>query len=177
MSLLRTKVNKLLSKFKNGDIKAYSELYELTFYRLFGVAFNYLKCKADCEDVIEEALLTVWQKIELFDENKDGFNWLCKIVENKAKDKLRSVNASKKAGQPAEIQDGFEVAEIKCDLSRLLCVLDEFEYELIFERYFLDKTLKDIGFKYGLTAKQVHKKIDKIIKNLLKNGKNIFIDK
>lgn len=173
MSLLKTKVNRLLLKFKNGDIKAYSELYELTFYRLYGVAFSYLKSKADCEDVVEESLLIVWQKIDLFDENKDGYNWLCKIVENKSKDKLRSINARKKVGEYIETQDEFEIAETKCDLLRLLDFLDEYEYKLIFERYFLDKTLKEIGFEFGLTIKQVHQRINKIIKKLQKKGKNI----
>ena len=176
MSLLKTKVNKLLLKYKNGDIKAYSELYELTFYRLYGVAFSYLKCKADCEDVVEESLLIVWQKVDMFDENKDGYNWLCKIVENKSKDKLRSINARKKVGEHIETQDEFENAETKCDLLRLLDFLDEYEYKLIFERFFIGKTLKEIGFEFGLTIKQVHKRINKIIKKLQKKGKNIFSD-
>ncbi len=176
MSLLKNKVNKLLTQFKSGNEKAYAELYELIFYRIYGIAWDYLKNKDDCDDVIEESLLDVWVKIEMFDPEKDGYNWICKIVENKSKDRLRSIKSHQRGCEQKDTRDEFDLVETKCDIAILLEKLDEWEYQLIYERYFLDKSLYDISLQTGQSVKQVSVKIKKILKKLRKNGKKHWVE-
>lgn len=168
-------VNRLLTKFKNGNEKAFEELYELTFYRLIYIASGYLNDKSYVEDVISEAFISVWRNIHSFDKNNNGYAWLCKIVENEAHDYNANMQSFEELAETTVFSDDvFEKVETKINVSRLLRKLNEEELLLIQMRYPQDKTLKEIALLTGQSVNVVAKKIYKIIKklkNISKDGK------
>ena len=86
MSILRKDVNKVLIKIKQGDEESKNVLFEKTYNHLKSIAYPYVRNKADVEDVLIEAYLRIYQYVATFDPNKDGYNWMCKIVQNVARD-------------------------------------------------------------------------------------------
>ena len=86
MSILRKDVNKVLIKIKKGDEESKNVLFEKTYNHLKSIAYPYVRNKADVEDVLIEAYLRIYQYVATFDSNKDGYNWMCKIVQNVARD-------------------------------------------------------------------------------------------
>ena len=86
MSILRTEVNKILIKIKKGDEESKNVLFEKTYNHLKTIAYPYVRNKDDVEDVLVEAYLRMYQYVSSFDPKKDGYNWMCKIVQNVARD-------------------------------------------------------------------------------------------
>src|ERR1041385_6819129 len=73
-----------------GDRAAFAELYRLTAPLLLGVALKLLRRRDLAEDVLQEALLTVWQRAERFvPERGAPLGWLSMVVRNRAIDRLR----------------------------------------------------------------------------------------
>lgn len=86
MSQYKRIVNKLLLHIKSGDKEKINDLFKLTFDHIKIIAITNLFNKNDYEDVVEESFLRIIKYIGSFNHLKDGYNWICKIVENVAKD-------------------------------------------------------------------------------------------
>ncbi|BAV05685.1 RNA polymerase sigma-70 factor, ECF subfamily [Filimonas lacunae] len=54
--------NVLLDRLANGDEHALNEIYLLYWQDLFMCAYNVLKDKAACEDIVQDLFLQLWQK-------------------------------------------------------------------------------------------------------------------
>lgn len=52
----------LLFLLKNGDERAFSELYNLYWEKLFISAYNKLKNRELCEDILQEVFISLWNK-------------------------------------------------------------------------------------------------------------------
>lgn len=52
----------LLFLLKNGDERAFSELYNLYWDKLFISAYNKLKNRELCEDILQEVFISLWNK-------------------------------------------------------------------------------------------------------------------
>ena len=89
MSLLRGEVNRILKKLKSGNNAMMQELYQVTANHLKVIAYQYIFNKNDWEDVLMETYIRVQKYIQTFNDEKDGYNWLCRIVENIAHDMNR----------------------------------------------------------------------------------------
>ncbi len=86
VSIIRDKVNKLLNRIKTGQKDAFEELYNCTYNHLKVVALNYLADSSDLDDVLNDSYLKAYKYCSSVDMSKDGYNWLCKIVQNTAYD-------------------------------------------------------------------------------------------
>ena len=82
MSKIGAEVNRILREIKLKKQDAFEHLIAITYNHLKVVAFNYLKDKNDVEDVVNETYLRVNSYIDSADLEKDGYNWICKIVQN-----------------------------------------------------------------------------------------------
>ncbi len=86
MSRFGNKVNILLASIRSGKDEALDKLFEKTYNHLKTVAALYLFNPLDAEDVVSEAFLRACRYIHTFKDGMDGYNWLCKIVQNVAYD-------------------------------------------------------------------------------------------
>lgn len=84
MAALRGRINKILLRIKEGDSSAEDELVKCVHSHLLIVAKIHLRDKNEAEDVVSAAYRRVLRYIDKFDRNKDGYNWLCKIVQHEA---------------------------------------------------------------------------------------------
>jgi RNA polymerase sigma-70 factor (ECF subfamily) len=79
----------LILSCKNGDHKAFKELYMLYAKSMFNIAFRILKNKDETEDILQEAFIKAYYKINQYDFQATFGAWLKKIVVNQALDFLR----------------------------------------------------------------------------------------
>ena len=86
MSRFGNKVNVLLASIRSGKDEALDKLFEKTYNHLKAIAALYLFDSSDAEDVVSEAFLRACRYIRTFKDGMDGYNWLCKIVQNVAYD-------------------------------------------------------------------------------------------
>jgi|GEM_PF-83237 len=72
-----------------GDGDAFAELVDRYSPRLFGVVRGYTKSHAEIEDVVQEAFLKAYSKLETFKGEASFSTWLVRIAVNTARDLLK----------------------------------------------------------------------------------------
>lgn len=76
-----------------GDAQGFAFLYEETYQKKYYLALQYMKNKEAAEDVLQEAYLKAFQKINTL-QNPEAFEgWLGMIIANTAKNALAKKNA------------------------------------------------------------------------------------
>lgn len=168
MSKFRKEINSILFCLQKGDKSKQQALFDVTYNNLKVIALKYVSDKNDYEDVLLEAYLRAFQYISTFNINYDGYNWLCKIVQNVAYDfnkkflptvSLEDISFSKIIGQKInEIEDNDEVLSA-------LCKLSEYEQRLIYLRIYEELSFSQISKIVGAGKSTVHKQYLKAIDN------------
>ena len=112
----------LIAKCKQNDQRAQMQLYDKYCNAMYATAFNFIKQKDIAEDLMQEAFLKAFQKIENFNGKVAFGAWLKKIVINQCLDwlkkrKLRIVSIDKEHVQIADeddwkVEDGITVNQI-----------------------------------------------------------------
>lgn len=165
MSMLHSQVNSILKDLQAGDNAKLDELYQVTKSYLTPVARFYAENKNDYEDILQDAYLKVFTYIHAVKLEKDGFNWLCKIVQNKAYDyakvpKIVEFDVTLFFGAPDD--DWVE----KDDLCRAIAQFPKADKELIYKRFWEGKTIRAIAVELGMPKSSAHKRLEEIKKEL-----------
>lgn len=79
----------LVKLSKNGDVNAFSKLYDLYKEDMYRYASYLLNSPYDAEDVVSEAVLTAFRKMNSLKKDDAFKSWLFKILSNCCKDILR----------------------------------------------------------------------------------------
>jgi RNA polymerase sigma factor (sigma-70 family) len=79
----------LISKCREGDRKAQFEVYSLYFKAMYNTALRIVTQPAEAEDIMQEAFLSAFRKIESYKGDVSFGAWLKRIVINKSIDALR----------------------------------------------------------------------------------------
>lgn len=171
MSQLGEKVNKLLRGVKNGEKFSFKKLHETTYNHLTIVALNYLYNPDDLDDVLNESYLRMFKYINSYDNSRDGYNWMCKIVQNVAYQYNSRHNIFVELNK-AELHGLFyEIDENIIDNVELLIViknLDAETQELLYLKYWEDLSFSEIASKKGMKKPTVYKKINVALKIIRK---------
>lgn len=175
MSFFGKDVNKLLSRIQSGDERAKEELFDKTYGHLKAVACRYLRDKNDAEDVLSNVYLKVFSSIRSFDRGKDGYNWLCKIVQNEAYD----FNKKTVADLPIDDENlGAEQTALDEALAqsdeiwRWLKAYDERDRKIIYLKFWEEYSYAEIAKELGMKKSNVHKRISKILSEILEKNKD-----
>jgi len=97
-----------------GDKEAYGALVERHSHSLFRVAFRITGNEADAEDVVQEAFLRGYQKLESFEARSSFGTWIYRIAVRGALDKISrrpADDSSRVAGAADPEQDEVQVAD------------------------------------------------------------------
>tara|TARA_R110002049_G_scaffold306173_1_gene504170 strand:- start:3903 stop:4445 length:543 start_codon:yes stop_codon:yes gene_type:complete len=79
----------IVNKCKENNRKAQLQLYKQYSNGMYCIAMRFLKDESDAEDVVQEAFINAFQKIEQFKGDVTFGAWLKKIVINKSLDFLK----------------------------------------------------------------------------------------
>ncbi len=92
--------NALVKRLRARDESAVSDLSAEYGSRIYQLAFRYMKNGEDAEEVAQDVLLKVYQKIEAFRGDAALSSWIYRITFNTAMSRLRN----SKYRRPAEVQ-------------------------------------------------------------------------
>lgn len=81
--------HRLIQDCKRGDKKAQCLLYGKYYKAMFNTALRILNDRQEAEDVMQEAFITAFQKLDQYNGASSFGTWLRKIVINRALDALR----------------------------------------------------------------------------------------
>ncbi len=85
-------MRKLVIRAQNGDADAFVALVEANRQKLYRTALCYLKNTEDVADVIQDTILTAFEKIRELKEPAYFSTWLVRILINRCQDMLRRKN-------------------------------------------------------------------------------------
>src|SRR5688572_25452264 len=121
--MAQTPTRNLVERLKAHDASAVADLSDSYGAKVYQLAFRYLRNREDAEEVAQDVLLKVYQKIDAFRGDAALSSWIYRITFNAAMSRLREFkqhlpNAPEKAadedtGQPLtrEVVDGSPLAD------------------------------------------------------------------
>ena len=99
----------LIDRLRAGDQSAVSELAREYGPRLYQLALRHLKNHEDAEEVVQDALMKVYRKIDAFRGDSALSSWMYRITFNTAMSRLRRMRTMRQAEVDLEI--GTDVSD------------------------------------------------------------------
>lgn len=148
-------LKQLIHKSKKRDIKSQSEIYQLFAGKLFALCLKYSKTHQEAEDNLQEAFITIFNKMEQYKFKGSFEGWMKRIVINTALQTYRKKNVLNLVEEnfPEEVE--VEINEDKISLDYLLKIIRELpdRYRMVFNLYALDGySHKDISSMLGIAV-------------------------
>ena len=107
----------LVKDFQAGNLDAYDKIAELYQKRIYTLSFNLMRNQMDAQDVVQEVLLTLFNKIHTFQGKSAFSSWVYRITLNSSYMKLRSKKKEPKISidelLPSFNSTGFQQEKIK----------------------------------------------------------------
>ena len=79
----------LVRKIKGGDDQAFREMVERYHARVYSLSYGVLHNAEDAEEATQDAFLTLYRKIDTFDESRKFFSWFYRVALNAAYSRAR----------------------------------------------------------------------------------------
>lgn len=78
-----------------GETAAFTELYDATAARVYGLALRIVRDPAQAEEVLQESYLQIWRTAQRFDPLRgSAISWVLRIAHSAAVNRVRSAQAS-----------------------------------------------------------------------------------
>ena len=84
MTLTTTHLEELLEKCRLGDQRAQMEIYNKYYKAMYNTALRIIKDSAEAEDIMQEAFIKAFSKLDSFKGSSTFGAWLKKIVVNQS---------------------------------------------------------------------------------------------
>jgi RNA polymerase sigma factor (sigma-70 family) len=151
----------LAQRIRSGDRTALGELYDRYASLALATALRVVTDRQLAEDLVHDAFVATWQKIERFDPERGSLRaWLLTIVRNRALDRVRGTRASIEVGVADDqslLRTGanptWEAAIARRSAAELRGALDELpseQREAIELAYFGGRTYREIAVLTGV---------------------------
>lgn len=133
-------LKQLIDKCVSHDTKAQSQIYQLYAGKLFTLCLKYSKNRADAEDVLHDAFLTIFKKIDQYDYKGSFEGWLKRITINTALQRYRGAVVFELVKDDAVEDAKVVIEDSDIDINFLLKCVQELpdRYRLVFNLYVMD---------------------------------------
>jgi RNA polymerase sigma-70 factor (ECF subfamily) len=170
-------LKQLIENCKIDDTKAQSELYKLFSSKLFAICLKYSRSYVEAEDNLQDAFITIFDKIEQY-KNKGSFEgWLKRITVNTALQRYRNEKVFDILNENTIEDVELEVEDSAVSIDYLLQIIQELpnRYRLVFNLYVLDGySHKEIANMLNInigTSKSNLARARQILKQTIENHK------
>lgn len=102
----------LIEQCRGGNFNNFRKLVELTSPLVYSVAFRMLGDEDQAKDVVQETMVTIWQKLKKIKTAEVYKTWIYRITVNKCYDKMR-----KRKRNPEYLADDLEWKRISDKIS------------------------------------------------------------
>ena len=133
-------LKQLIENCKNNDTQAQSELYKLFSSKLFSVCLKYSKNTAEAEDNLQDAFLTIFEKIKQFKHKGSFEGWLKRITVNTVLQRYRKEKVFEIITDEIADDNNIDIEDNDVSIDYLLKIIQELpdRYRLVFNLYVLD---------------------------------------
>jgi len=144
---------------KSGDTRAFEELYDLYYGKIFALARMTVKNEADAKDILKQAFLSAWQSLHTLTHPEAFSTWLQKITISLCYSLLRkkSIKILMDAENETEdisddISDEFlpavyaERDDLRSRLGKIIDSLSEVQRQTIVLHYFNEQKVEEIAY-------------------------------
>ena len=100
----------LVERLRGQDEEALAELSSLYGAKIYQLAFRYMRNHEDAEEVVQDVLLKVFRKIELFRGDSALSSWIYRITFNTAMSRLRRTKLTRLA-EVTELEIGTSLQD------------------------------------------------------------------
>jgi RNA polymerase sigma-70 factor (ECF subfamily) len=97
----------LVERVRAGDVSAYDELVRKYDRQVFRIAQHITQNREDAEDVMQDAFLKAYEKLDQFQGNSKFYTWLVRIAVNESLMRLRK----RRTGKMVSIDEDVETEE------------------------------------------------------------------
>ncbi|MGA3136422.1 MAG: sigma-70 family RNA polymerase sigma factor [Terracidiphilus sp.] len=97
----------LVDRVRGGDVSAYDTLVRKYDRQIFRIAQHITQNREDAEDVMQDAFLKAYEKLDQFQGNSKFYTWLVRIAVNESLMRLRK----RRTGKMVSIDEEIETAE------------------------------------------------------------------
>lgn len=147
-------LQELIEKCKQQSPKAQEALYKQYSGVLFGICLKYSPNRAEAEDNLQDAFITIFKRIEQYQGKGSFEGWIKRITVNTALQKYRKKKVFDISNEQ-QIEDAeVEVKQNNIPLDFLLRIIQELpdRYRLVFNLYVLDGySHKEIAEMLGIS--------------------------
>jgi len=148
-------LDQLIENCKVENTQAQSELYKLYSNKLFAVCLKYSRNYAEAEDNLQDAFLTIFEKIEQYKHKGSFEGWIKRITVNTVLQRYRNEKVFDIINEDNIEDVEVEVEEDTVSIDFLLKIIQELpdRYRLVFNLYVLDGySHKDIAKMLEITV-------------------------
>lgn len=160
-------VQEIVKGLKNRNTKALKSAFELYYRPVYYAAYFVTREPAIAEDAVQEAFLTLWEKVNQLEDASKIESWLVRVASNKARDMIRkkarevtyseidkTLKTNDDLPEPLVVKEEEEEAVRKAIKS-----LPEDMQQLFFFRYFKEMTMQEISVTLGIPEGTVKSKL------------------
>jgi len=97
----------LVASARGGDVHAFETLVNKYDRQIFRIAQHITQNKEDAQDVVQDAFLKAYEKLDQFQGNSKFYTWLVRIAVNESLMRLRK----RRTGKMVSIDDDIETEE------------------------------------------------------------------
>lgn len=175
---MRRQINVYIVEISKGNEFALDALSRLVSARMLSIALSIVKNRVVAEEVVQDSFLRILHSAYQFKSDTNGYAWICKITQNIALNTLRKENRNRAEDidNYFSLSSGEDVAEettTQLLLKQAMSSLSDFEKRVIYQKYFMDFTVRDIAQSLGKSKSAVQRAIaaaEQKMKNYLKSG-------
>ncbi len=141
-------LEQLIEQCKKNDVKAQGQIYKLFASKLFSICLKYSGNYAEAEDNLQDAFVTIFNKISQFNNTGSFEGWMKRITVNTALQRYRSVGVFDLVNEHQIEDESIEIDEDAVSIDFLLKIIQELpnRYRMVFNLYVLDDySHKDIA--------------------------------
>ncbi|HHU86872.1 MAG TPA: sigma-70 family RNA polymerase sigma factor [Peptococcaceae bacterium] len=162
----------LIAAAQSGDSDAFTQLVQRYSSDAYRTAYMVLHDREDVEDVVQEAFLTCYRKINTFRMDSSFKTWLYRIVVNLCYDRIRKRSRERAAFQRVSInmKTGYrDMSDIekRIDLKEVIATLNP-DYRITLTLYYgMDFSVQKVAEVLGIPVGTVKSRLNSA-RNLLK---------
>jgi RNA polymerase sigma-70 factor (ECF subfamily) len=148
-------LHQLIINCKKRDIKSQSEIYHLFAGKLFALCLKYSKTKHGAEDNLQDAFITIFDKIDQYKFKGSFEGWMKRIVINTSLQTYREKNILNLVEENFPDKVEVDIDEEDLSLDFLLKIIQDLpeRYRLVFNLYVLDGySHKEISTMLGIAV-------------------------
>ncbi|MEG1870558.1 MAG: sigma-70 family RNA polymerase sigma factor [Peptostreptococcaceae bacterium] len=161
----------LVDNVLKGDVDSFELIVGKYQLNILQFVYGMLKQKEASEDITQEVFITVYNKLDMYNNKYSFSNWILQIAKNKTIDYVRKYRkvfesdidevydiSSSQMGP----EESLEYLEVKVKIKEYIDTLGEVDRQILALRYTQNLTFRDIGQILEVTETTVKRRYYKI---------------